>query len=571
MRALGFRGVLAVWTLTLVSASLAATGAVAVIQTYRLAREEALDRARRGLARGLEAARLGLPADGFEEPDGVELSVRARAQVESEFADPRVALWRRALDGGVAAALVGGEVGAIAVRPLPGDPPPGVLEARVPSASIRARVSRFATRAAVAGGLLVGLAVLASLAVARRLGRPVARLATAAASLGRGDLLTPLPAGEAGELGALARTLESMRLRLLEVTGEAERNRSELEAVLASVSEGVFAVDRDRRIRYLSPRAEALLGVGAATAIGSFCGDVLRPEPVDGERPCEASCPILQARFRGPVRTTEILGCGSGPWVARLSSSPPAGSLQVQILRPETADEAARRARDAVVADLAHELKTPLAAQRASLELLRERLAGGESETVHLVAAVEAGALRLQRLIDNLLESVRIESGELAIRRAPVELDEVVEEAIGTTAPLLAKRGQRLEVALPYPLPTLFGDAPRLVQALVNLVANASKFAPAGTEVSIGGAVGEARVALWVEDEGPGLAPAELSRLTGRFRRGAGSVEPGEEGSGLGLWITRSIAERHGGSLQIERRQERTRVTLDLPVAESAA
>ncbi len=571
MSALGFRGVLATWTLALVSASLAAVGAVALVQTHRLAREEALDRARRGLARGFEAVRLGLPPDGFEEPDGVVLSVRLRDQVDAEYADPRVALWRQALDGGVAAALLGGDIGAVAVRPLPGDPSSGVLEARVPAASIRARVARFATRAAVAAGLLAGLSVLASLAVARRLGRPVARLAAAASALGRGDLQTPLPGGEAGEVGELARTLESMRLQLLEVTGEAERSRFELESVLASVSEGVFAVDRDRRIRYLSPRAEALLGVGSGAAIGAFCGEILRPEPVAGEPPCESRCPILQARFRGPVRASEVLRCGAGPWVARLSSSPPVGALQVQILRPETAEEAARRARDAVVADLAHELKTPLAAQRASLELLRERLSAGDSESAELAAAVEAGALRLQRLIDNLLESVRIEAGELAIRRAPLELDEVVEEAIGTMAPLLAKRGQRLELSLPHPLPGLVGDAPRLVQALVNVVANASKFAPPGSEVRIGVSLRQEALALWVEDEGPGFEPAELSRLTTRFRRGAGAAEPREEGSGLGLWITRSIAERHGGALEVARLGGRTRVTLELPVAESAA
>lgn len=179
----------------------------------------------------------------------------------------------------------------------------------------------------------------------------------------------------------------------------------------------------------------------------------------------------------------------------------------------------------------------------------------------------------MQRLIDNLLESVRIEAGELSIRRQEVDLDEVVEEAVGTTAPLAAKRGQRIESELPYPLPRLLGDPQRLTQVLVNLLANASKFAPEESTIRVGGAVEKGEVHLWVEDPGPGFDPAELSRLAGRFRRGAaadGRSEPREEGSGLGLWIARSIAERHGGSLAVERVSRRTRVTLRLPASESA-
>jgi signal transduction histidine kinase len=326
-----------------------------------------------------------------------------------------------------------------------------------------------------------------------------------------------------------------------------------------------------------------MLGVTQEEAIGRFCGDLLRPLPVDGVLPCDSSCPILQARFRGPVRALErIRPAGGSEFAAVLSSSPEAGGLQVQILHEESPDEAARRSRDAVVADLAHELKTPLAAQRASLELLRERLASGagagDAAAVELAAGVEAGALRLERLIDNLLESVRIESGELAIRRAPVDLEEVVEEAIATTAALFAKRKQALTIELPYPLPRLTGDSPRLTQALVNLLANAAKYAPEGSEAVVGGTVGACDVAIWVENEGPGLSPADLPRLSARYRRGldeASRAEAPEAGSGLGLWIARSIAERHGGELGAERLERegrsRTRVILRLPAAESAA
>ena len=230
------------------------------------------------------------------------------------------------------------------------------------------------------------------------------------------------------------------------------------------------------------------------------------------------------------------------------------------MVREETAEEAALRARDAAVADLAHELKTPLAAQRASLELLRERLGDGDAEASALAASAQSGTLRLERLIENLLESVRIESGQSALRRAEVDLEEVIEEAVSLTAPLVAKRGQRLEIELPFPLPRPLGDGPRLVQVLVNLLSNASKYAPEGSEVRLAAASEEGAVRLWVEDEGPGFDPAALAAPAVRFRRGGESASPRDGGNGLGLWISRSIVERHGATLEVVRREGRTRV-----------
>jgi signal transduction histidine kinase len=176
------------------------------------------------------------------------------------------------------------------------------------------------------------------------------------------------------------------------------------------------------------------------------------------------------------------------------------------------------------------------------------------------------------------LESVRIEAGEVGIRRGAVALDEVVEQAVEMTAPLIAQRGQRLEVDLPYPLPAVAGDAPRLAQVLVNLLANANKFAPQGSTIRIGGAVaGEAEagdVALWVEDEGPGLPEDPEGALFERFVRApAALAEPEPGGVGLGLWIAKSIVERHGGRLEmlpVPGADAGTRARLTLPRAGGA-
>jgi K+-sensing histidine kinase KdpD len=178
---------------------------------------------------------------------------------------------------------------------------------------------------------------------------------------------------------------------------------------------------------------------------------------------------------------------------------------------------------------------------------------------------LQRGALRLTRLIDNLLESVRIESGQLSIRRQPVALAQVVHDAAEMLAGLFTQRRQALEVDLPEDLPVVEGDAPRLTQLFVNLLANANKFGPEDSRIRIGGEAEGTEVRIWVEDEGPGAPGLEQSSIFNRFYRSA-DQEPEPRGLGLGLWIVRSIVERHGGTVAAGRTPEdRTRFTIVLP------
>ncbi len=444
------------------------------------------------------------------------------------------------------------------------------LEARSMDALVANLVSRLgATTLGV-----IGLAGLAGVLYGRWLVRPVARLGRAASRIGQGDLRTAVPVAGVPEVATLGADMENMRRSLVDLTAELRQRETQAKAVLAGIVEGVFAVDMDRRIRYANAQVAAVLGREPEELIGRFCGDVLNPEPVNGARPCDHSCPILAARAGGAGAGTaveKLRGARGDLRSIVIVSAAPVDGQQVQVLRDETELEAAHRARDSVLANISHEFRTPLAAQLASIELLHDRLetmSPGERE--QMIHNIQRGGLRLMQLIDNLLESVRIDAGQLAIRRHAVSLAEVIAETASLMKPLLDQRRQRVVTELPRELPGIVGDEIRLMQVFVNLLANAIKFAPEASAIHVGAAATDGAVTAWVEDEGSGIGDDDRAAIFQPFQRSFDG-EPGAPGLGLGLWIVKSIIERHHGTVSLERTAAgRTRFSIRLPVEAAA-
>jgi signal transduction histidine kinase len=444
-----------------------------------------------------------------------------------------------------------------------------LIDTRAPAAETDRIVSSLVWRLIITAVVFAVLALFAGVLLAQRVIRPTEALTDAAVRLGQGDFATSIPSEGPAELGQLARTMDDMRRNLVDVNSELRHREAEAQVVLEAVVEGVYAVDQERNIRYLNPQAAELLGIQASEAVGKFCGDVLKPCGPDGSpgtRPCATTaCPILRARQAGSAQAVEQLQTRSGNRQTVITSSRIVNGLQVQVLRDETELEGVRRARDTVLANVSHEFRTPLAAQLASIELLREGLKTSPPEKLtELVLSLERGTLRLTRLIDNLLESVRIESGQLDVRRQSIEFADVIDDARGLVEALLLQRRQALEVDVADSL-ELQGDATRLTQVFVNLIANASKFAPEGSPVRVGARRDGNSIEAWVEDSGPGLPEDGAADIFERFKRGAQEPEPG--GLGLGLWISRSIIERHGGTIRAGRTADgHTRFSFTVPV-----
>src|SRR5207302_1229758 len=156
----------------------------------------------------------------------------------------------------------------------------------LPTSAVDASTRHLVHKLLVTALILGVLAVFAGLILGELVAGPVRALTAAATRLGAGDFSASIPPGGAAEVGALARTMETMRRNLIDLTTTLRRREAEAQAVLSGIVEGVYAVDRNRIIRYLNPQAARLLGVTPSQAVGRFCGDVLQPRNEDGRRPC---------------------------------------------------------------------------------------------------------------------------------------------------------------------------------------------------------------------------------------------------------------------------------------------
>ena len=218
-----------------------------------------------------------------------------------------------------------------------------------------------------------------------------------------------------------------------------------------------------------------------------------------------------------------------------------------------------------LVANVSHELKTPITAIRAHLENLLDGVERPDPATLEVMLGQ---ADRLGRLVDQLLELSKLESGELPLRREQLALRPLVDELISEIDVARSDRSVSLRNEVPDDLPALFADRERLHQVLFNLVDNAVRFTPEGGDVRVTAHRVNGSVQIAVADTGAGIPAEHLPRLFERFYRADPARSRDDGGTGIGLAIARSVVEAHGGTIRAESEPGRGSVfTFDVPAS----
>ncbi len=202
---------------------------------------------------------------------------------------------------------------------------------------------------------------------------------------------------------------------------------------------------------------------------------------------------------------------------------------------------------------VAHDLRSPL----SIFSFYSEYVAEGAKdcltpEKAGILARMGRSALFMLNMVDNLLDIATIESGRLNLEYRATDLTRLVEENVRLNGTLAEKKGIRLVFAPAGSVPEAEVDPQRVEQALTNLVINALKFSPPGTDVTAGIQAGDGEAVIWVSDQGPGILPAEREKLFRPFEKASAVSTAGEKGAGLGLAIVRKIVEDHGGRIRVD-------------------
>jgi two-component system phosphate regulon sensor histidine kinase PhoR len=274
-----------------------------------------------------------------------------------------------------------------------------------------------------------------------------------------------------------------------------------------------------------------------------------------------------------PVRM-ELVGIGATDqsWLLRIA--PLSATHQLVLLSDQSALQAAERMRVDFVANASHELRTPLAGILGFIETLKDGEAGSDTATrERFLSIMEGEARRMQRLIDDLISLSRIEADKFRLPDRTVDLAALVRETSGIFHANGNARARDVTVAPDLADAQIRGDDAQISQLLHNLISNALKYGRPGTPVTVAiRPEGAGTVRLTVTDEGDGIAPDHLPRLTERFYRIDSSRSRAIGGTGLGLAIVKHIVERHRGRLQIDSAVGKgTTVSVILPLADASA
>ena len=400
------------------------------------------------------------------------------------------------------------------------------------------QLATIQARLILAVAAVLTLAALAGYGLSLLVGRRISVLASTAASLARGDLHARAPSQRIREFAVLGASLNRMAGRIEEQVDEITSERDRARVLISSLVEGVISVTDHGHVVLINPAARRILGLEHAFGIDQV-SDL--PAPIGAAITDAAPVAVDE------VHETEItLDDGTELQLAIAPVAEPGAGIVIT-LRDITEQRRLERVRRDLVANVSHELKTPLAAIKGLMELLQ----GGRVDPEHqkqFLSLMEIESNRLERLVEEQLQLARLDSGAMPLEREQLDLDGLADGVVASRRPLADAAGITLTAHYDGVV-TVDADPARIEQILLILLDNAFRHTPAGGSITVSARRADTDAQLAVADTGEGIPADEQAFVFDRFYRG----DPSREGrsAGLGLAIARGLAEAHGGSIHL--------------------
>jgi len=366
----------------------------------------------------------------------------------------------------------------------------------------------------------------------------------------------------ASGLGFVAAFAYLLARRAVEQRALLRQEKEKLETVVASMGDGLIALDAAGRIQFCNRAAESLLQRAHPEVVGRPLLQELTIRREDGLNWPDAEHPVAVAVARGESTRQRVLVSRPGeatPYPFALTVTPlhdpqgrPSGAIcSLQDVAPELEME---RMRDDFFNIASHEIRTPLTVIKGHVELALDGSLGELGETArHVLMEIHTATARLIRMVNDFLDAARVEQGRLAVQIDRGTLPGLVQQAIDTLAGDARRKGLTLTYRLPDPaaVPAVLMDAGKALQVLINLIDNGIKFTTRGG-VEIWHEVENGMVATYVADTGVGIRADQRHRLFERFSQLERGLRRETGGSGLGLYISRKLAEHMHGTVNLK-------------------
>jgi two-component system, OmpR family, phosphate regulon sensor histidine kinase PhoR len=448
----------------------------------------------------------------------------------------------------------------------------GYIRATSEETEIEAQVRTLDLRLIAFGVAAAALGLGAIALITRWLAQPLERVERDAARLASGDLRGQVHPEGPLEVRRLAETLNTMSRELSSRLESQRRARTEIETILASMAEGVVAVDGKERVLLMNHAAASMLGLSAPLPTGTALWERIRyPDLERGLRGSLSGRGVWHGDAVSPAHDGRMIGLSVAPIASVPAGTSPGGeaapfSGAVALLSDVTAIRRLEQVRIDFVANVSHELRTPLAAVMGALETLGDPTQPADAHARFLDIA-NRNAARLQAIVSDLLDLSSIEAEGDRMPLEPVRIDAPLRTAASALAGAAESKGVKLDVQPPLDPPVLVnGNLQRLEQVFTNLLENAIKYTPAGGRVTARVRTGARDVFVDVEDTGIGIPTQHLPRVFERFYRVDRSRSRDMGGTGLGLAIVKHVLRAHAGQVSVRSEEGHgTTFTVSLP------
>lgn len=394
-------------------------------------------------------------------------------------------------------------------------------------------------------GLLV--AFLISTIFSRRITKPIEEVSYAAKKISCGNYDLKVPLRPPYETKILAESFNRMAENLQETVGKLKEETDKTRAVLASMAEGLIAVDQNCRVVMMNFAAERLFKIRQEETLGKHLLEVLRNRELH-----DLINEVLKTR-KGSTREIKINTYDERIfWINVVPIDKENNLDAVAVMRDITELKRLEKMKSDFVSNVSHELKTPLTSISGFAETLLDGAYKSEENCRYFLRIIKQETDRMTRLINELLYLSRIEKPDFSIPKRPVNIASVVNKAVKLLQKNIDDKGHLLNLRLPENLGPVTGDEDSVLEIIINLLDNAIKYTPEGGNITVEIEDESDFISISVADNGIGIAGDELERIFGRFYRVQGPGITSASGTGLGLAVVKHLVESLNGKISVE-------------------